>query len=883
MIKKLLIFISFFLYITISGYAQVTITGAITDVKGAHIENANILAIPEDPAGKMLFSTSDEKGEYKVSLPNNSKYKITFSHISFINYSRDVSIGKENITLDITLQDNLNQLEEIVLKNKAPVEIKKDTITYNVDAFINGKERKLREVLKKLPGLEVSRSGTVTINGKKITRLLVENKTFFNGDTKLGVNNIPADVVDEVEVIDDYHETEFLKGLETSEDIAMNIKLKEDKKKFVFGDVEAGIGVKSQHKFHPKMFKYSPKLSLNFIADLNNTYKKSFTLSDYVDFEGGLNQENKSEIFSSNILSVLRNNNFISNAHSFFGVNAHYNPNDKLELRSFILGLKDKNEYLKTNKLDYFNDNIFEERSINENSTIGMLLAKQFLNYSIDKNTIFRTQISTESNHINSFQNNASTFLVENSNFSKTKKSNLVKIKSKLSLDKKFNKNHVSAFKSSFKIDNIDDNSQYSSINNIFSDNIPIIEDTLYVINQNQNNNLDFLTASMKHYWVINRKNHLYLNIKNNYSWNRFESEDYQVLTSNDKVPFQTFNNNLFSRYNFFRPQIEYKRIISSLILELKLNYENHHLKNTQSLNTIITNANRLFPEFKLTWDINERKEVIFNYTNNYYFPSFSRYAEGNLINSFNTVFIGNPDLRLEQSEAISLFYSSIKTYGLSFYSSIRYSKRSNIITNNFLFSEIYSVVSPTQLDVTNQNFSSRFKLTYNKPFWNIKYGARYNHTFLNNIINNNRVSPKLNTLSNELEFKTKYESYPNIELDVNYTFNFNENNNLRNKQQNVSVDTKLNYNYKAWRFDVNYDFTLFKNEASFNTSSFFDLLNTTIFYNKEDSPWSFEIDGYNLTNNRSRLFSYFSSTLINEKQIFVFPRTILFSVIYKL
>ncbi|MFD1614664.1 carboxypeptidase-like regulatory domain-containing protein [Gelatiniphilus marinus] len=883
MTKKLIIFVLFSLLLNYYCFAQLVISGTITNSNSEKIENANILAIPQNPKGKMVFSTSNKKGNYKITLPSNSHYKLIFSHISFINYTREVKTGKENTTLDIILQDNLNQLEEITLNNKAPVEIKKDTITYNVDAFINGKERKLREVLKKLPGLEVNKNGAVTIYGKKITRLLVENKTFFNGDTKLGVNNIPADVVNEVEVIDDYHETEFLKGLETSEDIAMNIKLKEDKKKFVFGDVDIGLGIENQYKIHPKIFKYSPRLSLNFISDLNNSYKKSFTLSDYVDFEGGLNQKNKSEIFSSNILNILRNNNFISNTHSFFGINAHYNPNDKLEIRSFILGLNDKNDYLRTNKLNYFIDNIFEERSLKENSTIGMLLAKQFLNYSINDGTIFRAEISTESNNVNTFQNNSSSFLVENSNFTKTKRSNLIRIKSKVSFDKKFNKNHVSAFKSSFKIDNMDDHSLYNSKINIFSDTIPIVEDTSYRINQDQNSNLNFLTTFMKHYWVINRKNHLYLNVRNNYSWNRFKSEDYQILTSNGKVPFQGFNNNLYSQYNYFSPQIEYKRIISDFVFELKLNYENHHLKNTQSINPTLTNANRLFPEFKLTWDINEKKEVVFNYTNDYYFPNFSRYAEGNLINGFNTVFIGNQNLRLEQNEAISLFYSSIKTYGLSFYSSIRYNKRSNIITNSFLFSEIYSIVSPTQLDVANQSFSSRFKLTYNKPFWNIKYGIRYNHTSLNNVINNSRVSPKLNTFSNDLEFKTKYESYPNIELNANYTFNFNENNNIENRQQSFSIDTNVNYNYKDWKFDINYGFTLFKNKANFNTNSFFDLLNTTIFYNKEDSPWSFEVDGYNLTNNNSRLFSYFSSTNIDEKQIFVFPRTILFSIIYKL
>src|SRR5690625_6572537 len=88
--------------------------------------------------------------------------------------------------------------------------------------------------------MEVDRLGNVTSQGRKVTKVLVENKTFFTGDSKLAVNNIPADAVEEVEVIDDYNEVAMLKGLNDSEELAMNIKLREDKKKCVFVDVQAG-------------------------------------------------------------------------------------------------------------------------------------------------------------------------------------------------------------------------------------------------------------------------------------------------------------------------------------------------------------------------------------------------------------------------------------------------------------------------------------------------------------------------------------------------------------------------------------------------------------------------------------------------------------------
>ena len=103
------------------------------------------------------------------------------------------------------------------------------------------------------------------VRGKKVTRVLVENKTFFTGNSKLAVNNIPADAVDKVEVLDNYNEVAMLKGLQDSEDMAMNILLKEDKKKFVFGDIEVGAGIKDRYLLHPNLFYYSPDTNINFI------------------------------------------------------------------------------------------------------------------------------------------------------------------------------------------------------------------------------------------------------------------------------------------------------------------------------------------------------------------------------------------------------------------------------------------------------------------------------------------------------------------------------------------------------------------------------------------------------------------------------------------
>ncbi len=99
---------------------------------------------------------------------------------------------------------------------------------------------------------------------------MVDNKPFFGGDTKLGVQNIPADAVDKAEFIDHFNEVGFMKEVSDSEQLALNIKLKKDKKKFIFGDLQSGYGLQDFYLGHVALFYYSPKINLAYIGDAND-------------------------------------------------------------------------------------------------------------------------------------------------------------------------------------------------------------------------------------------------------------------------------------------------------------------------------------------------------------------------------------------------------------------------------------------------------------------------------------------------------------------------------------------------------------------------------------------------------------------------------------
>ncbi|MCF6183586.1 MAG: carboxypeptidase-like regulatory domain-containing protein [Bacteroidales bacterium] len=194
--------------ISFYGFCQeIQLSGSIKDTLNNPLENANILAIPfsEDGDAIIKFSITNSKGDYTLTLESNINYQVELSYIGYQKITDSVNIS-QNTVKNYNLITTNQFLDEVIIIERIPVKIREDTITYRVDKFTNGNEKKLRDVLKKLPGIKIDREGNVSINGKDVTKLLVDGNEFFTGDEKLGVNNIPADIIDEIEALDNYNE-----------------------------------------------------------------------------------------------------------------------------------------------------------------------------------------------------------------------------------------------------------------------------------------------------------------------------------------------------------------------------------------------------------------------------------------------------------------------------------------------------------------------------------------------------------------------------------------------------------------------------------------------------------------------------------------------------
>ena len=382
--KKTSLLLLFFLISIVAFSQNIKLEGVIKNDANEPLEMANVIAFKKGTKFLQSYSITDSKGNYKLSLEENESYTLKVSYLGFDTI--DVEVTTDNITesfsKDIVLKESNEELSTVEITYEMPVKIVGDTIVYNSDSFTSGKEKKLEDVLKKLPGIDIDDNGEVEVEGKKVQKILVEGKEFFDGDSKLATQNIPASAIDKVQVLKNYNEVSGMRGVTNNEDnIALNIKLKKGKDKFWFGEVNAGVGNSEKYLAKPKLFYYSPNKSVNILADFNNIGETPFTMRDYFRFTGGLRGGMQGSGTSFNIESgglgfmTVQNNRAQEIISKFGALNFGLSPKKNLNFNGFVIANDSETNMFNESNTVYNKTGLTEisENSAIQGSKLGLL------------------------------------------------------------------------------------------------------------------------------------------------------------------------------------------------------------------------------------------------------------------------------------------------------------------------------------------------------------------------------------------------------------------------------------------------------------------------------------------------------------------------------
>lgn len=296
-----------------------TIEGMVKDSVHNYVLRSATVSVYKASDNQLVgYQLSSNFGKFQFKeLPVATKLNIMMSYVGYKPYKKEFIIPADTRKLDLkTLiaERAENNLEEVSIVAKPPVEMKGDTLIFNADAFQLDSNATVGDLMRKLTGVTVWSDGLITVNGKKISNLYVEGKPFFGGDPKVVLQNLPKNVVDKVQVYEDKSSADQL-----NPDVNVNIVLKKDKKSGLFGKLGAGYGTDQRYATDGMLSGYTPKTQLSIIGTRNNVNKTANSvqsLMDYSSYKGeSTNYEYQSD-FRRRGLNVFSSAGFTM-AHEF--------------------------------------------------------------------------------------------------------------------------------------------------------------------------------------------------------------------------------------------------------------------------------------------------------------------------------------------------------------------------------------------------------------------------------------------------------------------------------------------------------------------------------------------------------------------------------------
>ena len=194
------------------------------------------------------FTLTDTTGRARIEKVTRGTYILTIEMLGYRTYNKECYFSfdwdRDSVDLGIIhMSEDAEMLDAAhVSAIGNPIEIRQDTVIFNASSFIMGENSMLEDLLKRMPGMEVSKDGTVKYNGQAIDKITVGGKTFFFDDPKMALKNLPAKVVDKVKIIDKASDSEQFTGVATEREKVMDLEFKQEFKKGWFGNATAGAG-----------------------------------------------------------------------------------------------------------------------------------------------------------------------------------------------------------------------------------------------------------------------------------------------------------------------------------------------------------------------------------------------------------------------------------------------------------------------------------------------------------------------------------------------------------------------------------------------------------------------------------------------------------------
>jgi uncharacterized membrane protein YgcG len=805
MTKLSIITIVILLFIT-QAFAQQgrPVIGTVTDSVGA-VPGVTVKLISDKDS---LVAASSVTGAFAFRAVTSKNFKLTFSGIGYQTLIRRYVMdnNKGPIKLDpVKLKIQTNYLKGINIVAEAnPITIKEDTVEYKASAYKVREGAPVEDLLKKLPGVSVDKDGNVTAHGKQVTKVRVNGKDYFTGDVQTATQNLPADIVENIQVIDDYGDLANLTGIKTGDpDKVLNITIQKGKSKGNFGQGSVGVGDDDRYQARLSANSFMDARQLALIGTLNNTNTNSFNLASA---GGSGGRAGKGGGGSSGASGQVSTANGITTNRSI-GTNYRDDWDKKITVYgSYSFADKDKEQSTTTVQQNLFqsgtlinnDDNDDKNHSINHRADFNM-------EYKIDTSNYLKINPSYSagtSNDVSTdiFSNTRNSTLVTGNELALTNSSTQSGGITALYNHKFHKKGRSFSINTGLTLakSNQDLNDQYTTKQDTVT--------TRLYQQVNSNNRSQKVNVRLSYIEPIGKTTYLEANYAYNYSNTDNNRYNYRI----DPVSgVQTYVDSLSTVYNYqfitnrFGLNLrgigtKYNYTLGLAVQPSTLEGEGHGQKTT-------TNTFNVIPTARYIYNFSKNHSFTVNYSGSNAQPTFAELQiQPDYSNPQNRVY-GNPDLKPEFTNNLNLRYNAFDiASGNSLFTNLSFSEtQDKIVTNTqpvFNTTQAGSGTTPkdntlqeTRYLNTNGFYNANGNYSFSKPFDSRKFTVSLNGgaAFSNNIsyIEDDRNVGKNWVLNQGAKVRIDIDSIMDTEVSGNYSINSTK----------YSLPSSLNTDASTW------------------------------------------------------------------------------------
>lgn len=823
--------LSIFLFISFYAQAQnkTTFTGKIVDESELPVPGATVMLLHAADSVLAMFNSTDANGAFTLKNVPKGDFLVYVTFLGMQPIYHPVTSGNDEQadlgTLRMDVESNI--LSEVeVAADHIPIQINKDTITYNADAFQTQPNAVVEDLLKKLPGIEVGADGSIKAQGEEVQRVTVDGKEFFGTDPKMATKNLPAKAIKRVKVFDKKSDQAEFTGVDDGErEKTIDLQLKEEFKKGVFGKTEAGYGSDDRYLARATINKFTKGSQMSFLGQLNNINEQSFSFNDMMNFSGGMQRfmggGRSSEIRISSDIPFGEDGDGLTTTGAA-GLNFNWHKSPRFNIRTSYFFNNVRRDLIQDIFRQNLSDNPFDtdehQSSETENGNHRFSLDSDikpdssqqfeisarasFGDASGQSTSLLRQLLPGNQLQSESFTNE------DNDNNNLSLNADVLYMKRLKKPGRSF------SIGGTLTESEQETNSKLEALTEYFTTGSTELLDQLQFTESNSTSwqgQFSFTEPLQKRKFL-----------EFSYNYNQTQSDyDKNVSDIENNIPVNNplLSNTYSSVFEYHRPGAAFRYNGKIHTINIATSYQMSALRGTllEELQEINKEYNHFLPRAMWRYDIGNGKNLRINYSTRINAPSITQLSP--VIDNSDPLrlYTGNPDLNAEYTHSINLGYHSFSQFNSSgFFASMSGSlTKDKIITSRSVDELFRETLSP--INIADETTLSMYG-SYSRPFKfihsRVSFNVNFNYTNTQNQIDNLLLDVNRWTRTGGISISNMNSEVLEYALGGSWTLQSNlysteEALNQNSLLHNYFVDVTLTV-WKKWQLSASYDYQLY-------------------------------------------------------------------------